>query len=82
MLGSRLLIIALVAAAFASNKNSRAHVREFISSFDDWGMSNNCVVLILVHPPKANSRYAGSTDWRGAARSLFTLERVKEESAG
>jgi hypothetical protein len=46
-----------------------------VSHWDAWGQDNNCTVLILAHPPKsAGMNYAGSTDWQGAARALWTLQ--------
>ena len=46
-----------------------------MSHWDAWGQTNNCAVLILAHPPKsAGISYAGSTDWQGAARALWTLQ--------
>ena len=49
-------------------------MRAFVSHWDAWGQANNCTVLMLAHPPKsAGVNYAGSTDWQGAARALWTL---------
>ena len=72
---ARLLVLDPLAAAYASDENARGMVRAFVSHWDAWGQENNCTVLILAHPPKsAGMNYAGSTDWQGAARALWTLQ--------
>ena len=82
---ARLLVLDPLAAAYASDENARGLVRAFVSHWDAWGQANNCAVLILAHPPKAAGvNYAGSTDWQGAARALWTLQaesgRSKEDA--
>ena len=72
---ARLLILDPSAAAFAADENSRAHVRAFVSAMDDWGKSRDCAVLIVAHPAKTGSeKFSGSTDWRGAVRTMIVLE--------
>ena len=72
---ARLLVLDPLAAAYAADENARGLVRAFVSHWDAWGQANNCAVLILAHPPKsAGMNYAGSTDWQGAARALWTLQ--------
>lgn len=72
---ARLLVLDPLAAAYAADENARGLVRAFVSHWDAWGQANNCTVLILAHPPKsAGMSYAGSTDWQGAARALWTLQ--------
>ena len=72
---ARLLVLDPLAAAYAADENARGLVRAFVSHWDAWGQDNNCTVLILAHPPKsAGMNYAGSTDWQGAARALWTLQ--------
>ena len=75
--GAALLILGPLAAAYGGDENARALVRAFVSSFDRWGRDNACATFILAHPPKSDAKYAGSTDWEGAARSMWTLERDK-----
>lgn len=79
-LSARLLIIDPRAAAYAGDENSRAHVRAFISHWDRWAREHQCAVLLVDHVAKSatpeqhgTSSYAGSTDWRNAARSVWTL---------
>ena len=79
---ARLLVLDPLAAAYASDENARGLVRAFVSHWDAWGQANNCAVLMLAHPPKsAGINYAGSTDWQGAARALWTLQAEIDKSA-
>ena len=79
---ARLLVLDPLAAAYASDENARGLVRAFVSHWDAWGQANNCAVLMLAHPPKsAGMSYAGSTDWQGAARALWTLQAEIDKSA-
>ena len=72
---ARLLVLDPLAAAYAADENARGLVRAFVSHWDAWGQSHNCAVLMLAHPPKsAGLTYAGSTDWQGAVRALWTLQ--------
>lgn len=84
--GARLLIMDPLAAAYASQENTRGLVRAFVSHWDDWSQATNCTTLLLAHPPKSSlSNYAGSTDWLGAVRALWSLQQAdkqKSESAG
>ena len=78
--GARLLIVDPLAGAFGSSENDRAAVREFVSSVDRWAREHSCAVLLIAHPPKPAAgapaaRYSGSTDWRNAARTVWTLEK-------
>ena len=76
---ARLLVIDPLAAAYASQENSRGLVRAFVSHWDDWAQANDCTVLLLAHPPKSSSySYAGSTDWLGAVRALWNLQRTDQ----
>ena len=77
-LGARLLVLDPLAAAYAGDENARGLVRAFVSDWDAWGRANGCAVLLVAHPPKATGvAYAGSTDWQGAVRSMWTLEKSK-----
>ncbi len=79
---ARLLVLDPLAAAYAADENARGLVRAFVSHWDAWGQANNCAVLMLAHPPKsAGMSYAGSTDWQGAARALWTLQAEIGKSA-
>ena len=78
---ARLLVLDPLAAAYAADENARGLVRAFVSHWDAWGQANNCAVLIMAHPPKsAGMSYAGSTDWQGAARALWTLQAEIDKS--
>lgn len=74
---ARLLILDPLAAAFASDENSRAHVRRFLADWDAWGQAAGCSVLLVSHPPKSDAKYAGSTDWQAGVRALLSLEYVE-----
>ena len=79
---ARLLVLDPLAAAYAADENARGLVRAFVSHWDAWGQANDCAVLILAHPPKsAGMSYAGSTDWQGAARALWTLQAEISKSS-
>ena len=88
---ARLLILDPSAGAFGSNENDRAAVREFVSALDRWAREHDCAVLLVSHPPKPPTdakakaaKYSGSTDWRNAARTVWTLGEcgVKECKCG
>ena len=72
-MGARLLIVDPLAAAYAADENARGLVRAFVSDWDAWAQAIRCAVLFLAHPPKSASTYAGSTDWQGAVRALWSL---------
>lgn len=80
-LGAALLILDPVAAAYAGNENDRGQVRQFITDWDAWGRATNCGVLILAHPPKSGAEYSGSTDWNGAVRSRWAMQKVRRGPA-
>ena len=72
--GAVLLVIDPLAAAYAGDENSRGLVRAFLSSWDAWARRTSCAVLFVGHTPKNASRTSGSTDWRNAVRSVWTLD--------
>ena len=77
--GARLLILDPSAACFGSSENDRAAVREFVSALDRWAREHGCAVLLISHPPKPapraqTAKYSGSTDWRNATRTVWTLD--------
>ena len=74
-LGARLLVLDPLAAAYAGDENARGLVRAFVSDWDAWGRANGCAVLLVAHPPKSGALYAGSTDWQGAVRNMWTLDK-------
>ena len=77
-LQASLLVLDPLAAAYAGDENARGLVRAFVSDWDAWGRANECAVLLVAHPPKtAGVTYAGSTDWHGAVRNMWTLEKAK-----
>ena len=75
--GARLLILDPLAAAYTGDENARGLVRLFVSDWDAWGRKNECAVLLVAHPPKSGADYAGSTDWQGAVRSMWSLTKEK-----
>ena len=72
-LGARLLVIDPLAAAFAGNENDRGQVRAFMSNWDAWARRGDCAVLFVSHTPKTEAKYSGSTDWRNAARTVWSI---------
>ena len=74
-----LLVIDPIAAAYGSNENDRALVRAFGAALDSWAREHVCAVLLIGHPPKSGADpYSGSTDWRNAVRSMWTLTKEKQ----
>ena len=71
--GARLLIVDPRAAAYGLNENDRAAVRMFVSEWDRWAQDNRCAVLLIVHPPKSDGPYSGTTDWHAAVRAVWEL---------
>ena len=74
-LDAKLLILDPLAAAYGGDENVRGLVRAFVGDWDKWAREHDCAVLLLAHPPKSGADYSGSTDWEGAARSLWKLEK-------
>ena len=72
---ARLLVLDPLAAAYAGDENARGLVRAFVSDWDAWGRDTQCAVLLVAHPPKSGDNYAGSTDWQGAVRNMWTLNK-------
>lgn len=72
---ARLLIVDPLAAAYAGDENARGLVRAFVSDWDAWGRATNCAVMLVAHPPKSGAFYAGSTDWQGAVRNMWVLDK-------
>jgi len=70
---ARLLIVDPRAAAYGLNENDRALVRAFVSDWDRWAQESGCAVLLLVHPPKSEGAYSGTTDWHAAVRAVWEL---------
>ena len=78
--GARLLVLDPLAAAYGSNENDRALVRQFCATLDAWARRHGCAVLMVAHPPKtAVDAYSGSTDWRNASRAMLTLQHKDRE---
>ena len=74
-LEARLLVLDPLAAAYAGDENARGLVRAFVADWDAWGRATNCAVLLVAHPPKSGALYAGSTDWQGAVRNMWSLDK-------
>ena len=77
---ARLLVVDPLAAAYACNENDRGLVRSFMASWDRWARDSECAVVFVAHPPKSESLYSGSTDWLGAARTVWRLDHERENS--
>ena len=73
--GARLLVLDPLAAAYASDENARGLVRAFVSDWDAWGRAENCASFIVAHIPKSGAIYSGSTDWHGASRTMWSLDK-------
>ena len=76
---ARLLMLDPSAGVYGGNENARESVREFCSYLNGWGQQTQCATLLIAHPPKSGNDYAGSTDWLGSCRALWTLRAVKRE---
>lgn len=81
---ARLLVIDPLAAAYGSDENVRALVRQYMASWDAWGRAHKCAVLMIAHPPKQTAGkgdddgwWSGSTDWPAAARGAWALRHEK-----
>jgi len=82
---ARLLVIDPLAAAYGSDENVRALVRQYMASWDAWGRAHKCAVLMIGHPPKGGGSredgddnwWSGSTDWPAAARGAWALRFEK-----
>lgn len=76
--GAKMLVLDPLAACFGSNENDRSLVRAFLANWDRWGRDNDCVTLLISHPPKASGvAYSGSTDWEAGSRFMWTLDYKK-----
>ena len=84
-LGAKLLIIDPLAAAYGSEENSRALVRDFMTFWLSWARKNKCTVLFISHEPKnvhEDFKISGSTDWHSASRFVLHLGQVESRSLG
>ena len=90
--GARLLVIDPLAAAYGSDENVRALVRQYMASWDAWGRAHGCAVLMIAQPPKPPTNatpasekdryYSGTTDWPAAARSGWAMFHAPARAAG
>ena len=71
--GLALVVIDPLAAAYGSNENDRALVRQFLAHWNGWAAESGAAVLLVAHPPKTGATFSGSTDWRNGVRALWTL---------
>lgn len=71
-----LLALDPTAAAYGCNEIDRAQVRVFCSALDGAAERYGTTIVLCHHPPKTESSYSGSTDWRNACRALLTLGRT------
>ena len=51
-----------------------------MASWDRWARDSECAVVFVAHPPKSESLYSGSTDWLGAARTVWSLDHERENN--
>lgn len=74
--GHVLAVVDPLAAAFGSNENDRALVRQFTAAVDGYAETTSCAVLLIGHPPKSQDSggFSGSTDWRNSVRASYQLE--------
>ena len=75
---ARLLMLDPSAGAYGGSEIAREAVREFCSHLNGWGQQVECATLLIAHPPKTGDDYAGSTDWLGSCRAMWTLRVEKE----
>ena len=74
-----LAVVDPLAAAFGSNENDRALVRQFMACLDGRAEQAECAVLLVAHPSQVGEKGgkggggSGSTDWRNASRARFDL---------
>ena len=80
-LGARLLVLDPSAAVYGGSEIARESVREFTSALNAWCRKAGCATLLIAHPPKSGDDYAGSTDWLGSCRAMWTLQQ-KQRTEG
>ena len=80
-IGARLLVLDPSAAVYGGSEIARESVREFTSALNAWCRETECATLLIAHPPKSGDDYAGSTDWLGSCRAMWTL-RQEERTEG
>ena len=85
--GARLVVIDSLAAAYVGSEIDRAQVRAFMGRLDRMARTVGAAVLVVSHPPKGTRQnpaapYSGSTDWRNAARALWTLADAALDADG
>ena len=78
---TRLLVLDPSAAVYGGSDIARESVREFTSAINAWCREAGCATLLIAHPPKSGDDYAGSTDWLGSCRAMWTL-RQEERTEG
>ena len=79
--GAKLLVLDPSAAVYGGSEIARESVREFTSALNAWCREAGCATLLIAHPPKSGDDYAGSTDWLGSCRAMWTL-RQEERTEG
>ena len=80
-IGARLLVLDPSAAVYGGSEIARESVREFTSALNAWCREAGCATLLIAHPPKSGDDYAGSTDWLGSCRAMWTLQQ-KQRTEG
>lgn len=72
------LVIDPLALAYGDSENDRAAVSAFLAWLNGVAEDSAAAILLLGHPAKSplgeGSTYSGSTAWRNAARTLWTLK--------
>ena len=79
--GARLLVLDPSAAVYGGSDIARESVREFTSAISAWCREAGCATLLIAHPPKSGDDYAGSTDWLGSCRAMWTLQKKERKEA-
>ncbi len=80
-IGAKLLVLDPSAAVYGGSEIARESVREFTSALNAWCREAGCATLLIAHPPKSGDDYAGSTDWLGSCRAMWTM-RQEERTEG
>lgn len=77
---ARLLVIDTLGVAFGASEIDRSQVGAFFADWASWADENDCVVLLIAHPPKtAGTNYSGSTGMLGGVRAMWCIEKVQQK---
>jgi len=86
--GPKVLFLDTAADMFAGSENDRSEVNSFSKVIlSKLGIKHHATIILISHPPKANSKgesatYSGSTAWNNAARArVFLRYQDKKKNA-